>query len=1115
MSRCQAPSPKYTLIKAAAGSGKTYRIAKEYIKYILSDPKQIKSILAITFTNKAASEMKERILNFLKGLSGNAQMLSEDAGRDIAPLRESLMEELNMREEDLKAKATEALDCILYSKKGGGYSDFSVMTIDSFTNSMTKAFSYELDIPPEYGVGLNIKNIISEAISDIISRAGKSTDEERRIGEILLEYLLYRTESGKSITMEKEIQKVSESIRNLEKNFPDKRVDIPEEYKRNLKESLKKHAGEREKNKEAILKLCREIIEIDFEITNSTEIDFNNYKYKKGGFLSPVLQFINDDSDENMLKFETSKRFHAGIENIDDIRSKESSAMNTSMAGDKLDEMRKKGKEIREYLKYNLKSHLRSGIIMNYICSNLIYDSVREYLDDYQIDNEILFIDELNGRIKSLFTSGEEIPFIYFRIGENFRKYMIDEFQDTSEIQWNNLKPLIDNAVASSDGSFTGVGDLKQAIYRFRGGSTEVMQKTEKDAAEESLDSNYRSDKNIISFNNHVFDGLLNESVPATQSLKEIYQKNVTQKHKDYPVIGFTNDIDGGYIEIHQTENKVNLKEHSEKTDFVFNRVKNLLERGYSQSDIGILTRTTKESNEIARQITGREAAGTEINVISADSLFISFNPFVDFIVTLIRNCSEKEDSASLARAVYIWKEIAREKKSFDEAERILSDTAKVNKYGLGRIVNKQIRESILRAMFTNEAYEKFSEMIDKRLNKYGIYETIALIIEIIINPLCRDYSDSMAHISRLKEAAYKLMKEANAKDFIEYFDEYGEGLCIASPANENAVTISTIHKSKGLQYKAVIIPFVDWNDAKEMHKSYLIYDDPKIAVPYGVIKDDVTDAQSSEMTGKAAEEKAKSIFDTANILYVALTRAKHELFIMTKALSENKDEKNSLSSADKLLGERIKTLENYPEIKRSSEDGATVIKIGQERTREKEKRERVEEVENKFDMHNHEDNLFIDRTMHCVLPEEMGKELKRVGGLIFHEVLSKVKRAEDIENAVEGAIKSGIINSGERKDYIARVSEIIEHDEFKEFFGEFDRIYTERELIFNKKVIRSDRVMIKGNRAIVLDYKTGEENKKDKEQIANYVKAYRELGYEAEGWLAYTNEKRRVRADE
>ncbi|MDD3803538.1 MAG: UvrD-helicase domain-containing protein [bacterium] len=1113
MSKSQAPSPRKKLIKASAGSGKTYRIAKEYIKYILNDPKEVKSILAITFTNKAAAEMKERILNFLKGLSGNEEMLSKESRKDIPSLRESMKEELKIKDEELKKKATEALDYILYSKKGGGYSDFSVMTIDSFTNSMTKAFSYELNIPPEYGVGLNVKNIIAEAVNNIIS----SADSISKDGEVLLEYLMYRTDEGKSIAIESEIQKVAESIRRIEKNFPDSKVNIPKEFKDDLKASLKKLVEKREKNRSAIMGFCKEIIDFDYQITKSRDIDFENYKYKKSGFLSPVLKFINDDSDDNMLNFDTSIRFNEGINDINNIRSKDSDIMKGLHSGEILEEMRKKANELKEYLQYNLKSHLSGGTVMKFICTNLIYDSVREYLDEYQKENEIIFIDELNERIKSLFGSKDDVPFIYFKIGENFRKYMIDEFQDTSEIQSNNLKPLIDNAVASDGGSFTGVGDLKQAIYRFRGGSTEVMEKAGKEADEENLNSNYRSDRNIIALNNYIFEGILDASPAVTEELKNIYRENVTQKHRESAISGFTNEDNGGYIEVYLVGEKETLKDYSKRTDFVFNKIEDLLERGYSQSDIGVLTRTTKESNIVASQITGKSAHGQEINVISADSLFINKNPYVDFIVTLIRSCSEPQKSEPIARALYLWKEIAKNEETFIKAEKMLTDSAKSAKYGLGSVIDENLRNNVFREMFTEESHEKFVKMIESRLNKYGIYEAMSLIIEIIINPLCKDYKESMAHISRLKESAYKLMKEANAKDFLEYFDEYGDDLCIASPANENAVTISTIHKSKGLQYNAVIVPFVNWNDAKEMHKSYLIYDNPEIAVAYGEIKESVPYANTDKMLDMAKEERAKSVFDTANILYVALTRAKHELYVATVEHKEKKpteEAKETYTSADKLLARKIRMLGPCDALMKSAIDETNVVKIGKKTTKKEEKGKTKKEVENRFDIHTHEENLFIDRKMHCVIDEEKECVSKRERGIILHEMLAGVKRPDDIERAVERALKRGLVSSDERNEYKKRITEIVLSEEFNEFFGEFDKVYTERELVYKNEVLRADRVMIKGKSAIIVDYKTGEEKKKNIEQVENYVNAYRELGYDAEGWLAYVNESRKVKTN-
>jgi len=197
-----------------------------------------------------------------------------------------------------------------------------------------------------------------------------------------------------------------------------------------------------------------------------------------------------------------------------------------------------------------------------------------------------------------------------------------------------------------------------------------------------------------------------------------------------------------------------------------------------------------------------------------------------------------------------------------------------------------------------------------------------------------------------------------------------------------------------------------------------------------------------------------------------------------------------------------------------ATEDETSVVKIGKKTTKKEKEKTTKKEVESRFEIHTHEKNLFIDRKRECVIDEENNKKSKREKGIILHEILAGVKRSDDTKNAVASAIKSGIISSDEGDDYRKRITDIILNEKFKEFFGEFDKIYTERELVYKKEVLRADRVMIKGKRAIIVDYKTGGESKDNLTQVENYVKAYKELGYETEGWLAYINESRKVKVN-
>jgi len=1097
MSKCKVPSLKYTLIKASAGSGKTYRIAKEYIKYILNDPKEIKSILAITFTNKSAAEMKERILLFLTGMSGNTEKLSEKRKESIEELKKELIKELKISDTVLKEKSCECVESILYSKNGGGFSDFLVMTIDSFTNRLAKVFSNELNIPLNYGIGFNIKNIIRKSIDKLISHADPRNPEGAKIASILIQYLLYKIEEERSIAIVDEIFNLTQALRSMERNFGE-RIKVPDEFTVNLFESVSKKKTENKKIKETLKKMCEEVKSICLVFHKLESIPLKKYYQGAKGFMGAINRYVENQNEDNIIRFLNNSYIQnlTSIQSPKLLRKKDKQADKiflTVEGNDYVEGQIKKAVKIYDYLKNNISIYFDNFIILKNIYANLLYKSIDSLLEKYQKENEILFIDELNGKIASLFIDDNSVPFIYFRIGEKFRKFLIDEFQDTSGIQWNNLKPLIENAV-SENGDFTGVGDLKQAIYRFRGGSTDVMERIEESntSKNETLEYNYRSSQNIIAFNNIFFSGILpNRNVYS--------EEGVTQKVGNKGGSGFTDDEDGGYIEIGLVNSDSDIKETLIDSGLILSIIEDSLNRGYSQSSIGILVRKSEEGSQIAEFLSGKKAAGEDVKIISSDTLYISGNPFVHFIVSVMKYIVDSSDKESFAKIIYLWKDISRNEKSFIDAQDMMLELLEIK----GKMENKE-REKILRILLTDDAYDKFENRILQAVSRISAYEIISRILENIINPLCRDYSQSVMHISKLMNEAYEKMKEGGSKDFLEYYDEYGEEMKISSPSDKNAVTISTVHKSKGLEYNIVIIPFANWDGNNKIKDKYFIYEEPNLAVKFGDIKQEQEEYFREFASSAKNEEREKNLFDDINLLYVAMTRAKRELYLFTKEykIKENK-EPNTVTA---LINSRLFLIESESGCQK--EEGENIkLSIGKKKIFGK--KERIITIPvSKITACSHRGDLFIERKMKNILSRE-GKEFEAKRGEILHFLLSRIKKRGETEDALNESLKEGIVSAEESEFYRSELESIIKNEKLSFLFEDGWEVLNERNIVSNKKITRPDRVMIKGKKAIIADYKTGMELPEHIEQVKEYTKAYSKMGFSVKAYIVYTSEKR------
>lgn len=1099
-------SKAFTVISASAGAGKTYKIAKEFIKYILPEPGRIREILAITFTNKAAAEMKERVLTFLIGLSGNETLLDENQQGMVADLRQEMLAELGWDKQQLRNAAVQCINNILYSVKAGGYSDFSVMTIDSFTNRLTKVFSYELNIPMNYAVGMNVKNIIRSAVEKVISIADPMSREGSDITQIVLQFLLYRVQEEKHLMIESEMVHLSEDLRRLEKNF-NQSIDLPrrftEDFKRVVDEKLE-FVG---KFENTVTGYCEEIWQLVNDFHNGGDIPYDQYHQGKRGFLSYIRNYIDEPGELRLSRLLTSSYCtdvlsDMGIDRIRKKDSKKAELLHTDEGTAYLNDMLAKTKEMYNYIYDHVQEYYDSRIILKHIYANLLYENINTFIEQYQRENSVIFIDELNSKISSLFEHSSDVPFVYFRIGEKYRKFMIDEFQDTSIMQWVNIKPLVDEAIARN-GECISVGDLKQAIYRFRGGSTDVMEHVEKysNVAVEHLESNWRSRPNIIALNNFIFSNVNSDMAYVNN---DIYSPvNVEQAFRKATKPVFTNKEGEGYCEITLLEKDVKLNEEIINNQRIVEIIRDILKRGYIQSSIGILVRGNEQGNRIAQLLSGMEIEGQQLRILSADTLYIKDNPYVKFIISMLKYSFNRQDDEAFFNMIYLWNDIAADKSGFirarDRYTQILLSRDKENRqYG----VNEKEKNELLKLLWGDTVYASYKERIMGTVNNITVYESISIIMEIFINPHCGDYSSSIAHICKLRDEAYKRMKEENTLSFLAYYDEYKESLHIPAPATKNAITISTIHKSKGLQYDIVIVPFASWNSKQRFGSEYFIYDKPAIAVQYTDINTDCNECFREGMIERKEVKIEETFFDDINLLYVAMTRAKRELYVFSNYRETKKNE--HYDTIERLLTHKCNLLDSTY-IKHDIVNGlGEQWTIGTKDTYMKKESEE-EHIRQMLTVQNHKKHMFIDRKMKYIIGKHSEKSREISRGNIMHNMLSYIHTAEDIDYAIRESIKSGEINIIESESYKNALDDIIRDNNFRAFFEPGYTVYNERDIVFNGQVVRPDRVLIRNNEAIIIDYKTGREEAVYKEQMRHYMAAYRSMGYSVRGFIAYT----------
>ncbi|HLU90852.1 MAG TPA: UvrD-helicase domain-containing protein, partial [Cyclobacteriaceae bacterium] len=759
----------FVIYKSSAGSGKTYTLTMEYLKLALAHPHAFKQILAVTFTNKATKEMKAQILRVLERLMHTVDPEEK--------LDNTLLSHLSLTEEQLKQKATEVLSSILHH-----YADFSVSTIDSFFQRVVRAFAREIGLPAKFEIELDQAAVMERLVDRVITRVSLDRDLHRW----LVDFADEKIREGKSWDIRLNIAQLGAEI--FEEDFKKHQHEISgflgdpnkiQKFRNGLFE-------ERKAIKQKVLKIKNDAAAIIGRL-GLTWTDF------KGGSRSPLLFFerIGQDTElfptvstslascpDNLEVWSTRKgpvdlieqAFHAGL---NDLLKKTLALLprwNT------LEVVR------RNFYVYGIFPHLLAA------------------LRDLKDEENIMLISDANEFLKEI-TSGTEAPFIYEKVGNRYRNFLIDEFQDTSGFQWESFYPLIDNALASGNTSFI-VGDVKQSIYRWRGGDlTLLLAEVEQQIGPErvqvkDLDTNFRSLPNVVNFNNALFQPLTLTLMSAAKDkycVPEELLKTIAIAYRQVRQKVAPHKAHGPFKGMVRLEF---LKKEEEKkvTELSLERlpgmVRTLMDQGYQLQDIAILVRKRAEGQQVAEALMEYALAhpddGYAYEVLSDEALFLSKAASVKCLVAaldyLVHPVDDLADSS-------IWYHLLR-LRGF-EGEHELFDK---NDF------TGQLARDV----------EKF-EQKKPELDQLPLYVLVEELIEGFgLNKLGKE----RAYISGFKEAVldYVSKNKSDLSGFLEWWENKKETRTIKIPEGHNAIRILTVHKAKGLQFKVVLMPFLDWD---------------------------------------------------------------------------------------------------------------------------------------------------------------------------------------------------------------------------------------------------------------------------------------------------------------
>ncbi len=1023
----------FSIYDASAGSGKTFNLVKEYLKIILTAKKNdaYRSILAITFTNKAVHEMKSRIVGSL------SEFRKDEPSAKALQLMDVLIQETELSASEIKAKSQEIIKHIIHN-----YAAFDISTIDKFTHKVIRTFAHDLNLPLTFEVSLDTENLLTEAVDAIIAEAGT----DKMLTKLLIDFTMEKTDDDKSWDISREIMDTGRLILN-ENN----REEIVHFHGKSIPDFMEI----KKKLKEECIRITDENAERVSEILNTLEKNGVDLKSFSRGTFPKHLTDIKD-------KKPSDKRFIES-EDININKTAKDRAIIAHLIPQMLTQLQVVYEQIAQHDFF--KAFLKN------ITPLSLLNTLSTKLADIQKEQNVLSIAEFNAIIHKEIQN-QPAPFIYERLGERYKHFFIDEFQDTSEMQFQNLIPLIDNALVSEDlqgeqGSLMIVGDPKQSIYRWRGGKAEQFIELSKDwnpfanpdKKVVHLQDNFRSYSEIIDFNNNFFKFLSGEF--THDDYKDLYENHSRQNVKDKI---------GGYVNVSFLPKKEKSEEDDELTQDdlyvlkTFEIIQKVLLQGYSFSDIAVVVRHNKDGVAVANFLTEKE-----IPIQSSETLLIANATEVQFLIHALHYLKNANDLEAKAHFLYY--------------------------VGFYNLKPSEIHDFIAKGMrFTSEKeLEEWLETFEmklsfKNIRKKALYETVELLISICI-PVSKNNAYLQYFLDIVLERDIK--NQAGVADFLDYWDKKRGSFSIPSPEGNNAVRIISIHKSKGLEFPIVIFPFADENYSMQRKDKLWVdnetetFDLPKVLID----NNSAVPGFSGSAERIFNQKKQEQLLDNINVLYVALTRPEEQLYIVSQYLELNTKGEWPNNTASYLL-KYLKSILLFEEGKLEYEFGNAQKYSGEKKaTISPKKIKRVAEV-------LPIENIKIAQRESLMWGTSQQDAINY--GNVIHEVLSYIQTKADVDLALQKALENGLIASTQKHLVEKTIQEIVHHEALDLFFDANNTVFNEQTIIQKQgSLVKPDRMVLKNNQDMyLLDYKTGKYLPSHQQQLQQYQDAIEQMGY-------------------
>ncbi len=1015
----------FTIYRSSAGSGKTYTLALSFVALSLEGDTfgytdYYRKILAITFTNKAAAEMKERVLHYFKELANKS---------DKENILGWLKEETNLDKDIIYSRAKTIHKHILHH-----YADLSISTIDKFTYRIVRTFATNLGLSHNFELEMDNYKIIQPVVALLLGRLEKGGGD---LTNALVNFALQKAEDGKSSNIERDLEEFAQQL------FKEDVIDFIDGKTLSIKDcmQIRKDLYLQQNQLEAKVQLLSANAKAFFAKNGFTKEHFN-----RGTFYQHFTEnILNKDAkkwipSDALLRYIKNGEWYAQSKS-DDIKQL-------------VDFYLKDLQSFFDQLLALLKPYFTNKAVLQNIYSIAVLNELIQEVKNYKKEQNIQQISSFNKQIHDVVVA-QPSAFIYERIGERYNHFLIDEFQDTSILQWQNMLPLITDAV--DYGKSLVVGDGKQSIYRWRAGEVEQFlqlptifkgeklifkqdweNKLKAHEKNKNLEKNFRSRKEIIKFNNDFFEQL---KTLLTPHLQDIYKG---QKQE------FEHAKEGGYVHLELFGDKGN-----DFKDLILQRmlveIKKLTkENDYCLRDIAILCNSRKRV-----ALTAQYLAENGIDVVSNEGLLLCSSEKVKLLIASLFYLQNKEGKIAKATMVECFH---KEKLSRNSLHKL----------------NLKLKEQ-----------KSFLQMIKEAKLSFNIHQFIELPLYELCEQLIRNLKiEEDIYVQFFLDVVLKYTEknDSSISEFLLWWEDAKTKESVVVPEETDAVQIMTIHKAKGLDFDVVMIPF-NWEDMSNKNEIWVDTSRYFQKLKSALISSN-KQLEWSHFSDEYHNEKNLTLLDILNKLYVAMTRPKERLYIFSKSFP------NKPADDFDIKGKLHSFLHNF------SSTYPVIVGDANEKHQDKKEGKYHPFSVKKQEKNDWRNVISLKHSAEKVWDVEKQKESVE-WGKILHLALFQIKQKEDIEVVIDTLFSKGKCDKSQYKKLKKQLPVLLESEQIEKYFTPNWQVRAEKEILLETgETYIPDRLVFQGNEVIVVDYKTGDKENRHQTQIRNYANALKNMGY-------------------